>query len=209
MNIAVDLDGTLITCEAKQLGCLRSALRRCGQTADLEGVWRAKRGGLTTRQSLLQAGLTEWNADAVTSIWVESVEKPFWLSFDRAFPDVNDALITLSLSGTKPTLLTARNRPEWLIPQLRALGLAPYLANVVVVPPQTASKSKAVALAEAQADVFIGDSESDLQASLTAGVLFAAVSSGQRSKEYLLMKGALHVFSSFNEAIVACASIRG
>lgn len=207
MRVTFDLDGTLITCRPKQCACLMYALARFGLSADLPLIWAAKREGMTTREALLCSGLKECEADLISAIWVNSIEEPFWLSFDRPLPGVATELTQAMFLDSKPDLLTSRSRPEWVQPQLRALGLSQNIGRVFVVPPRSAVQAKASVLLETKPDVFIGDSESDCEAAQAAGIRFVAVATGQRSRDYLLRRGVAKVSGSLAEALVASREI--
>jgi len=207
MKLALDLDGTLVTCGPKQMTCLRHVLNRMGLSADLSEVWEAKRNGATTKQALENAGLGLLDAARAYSIWSRCVEAPFWAGFDRPFRDVRATLKRLVQAGITPILLTARSRPEWVKPQLRALGLLPFLGDVYVVSPTNAADEKAAILAEWNAELYVGDTESDMDAARKAGSDFVAVSCGQRSSEYLSSKGGQSIVPSLAQAVLARVGI--
>jgi phosphoglycolate phosphatase-like HAD superfamily hydrolase len=203
MRVSLDLDGTLLTCRPKQLTCLSHVLRRFGLSADLASIWDAKREGATTRDALLCSGLGAVEADLVSATWVSCIEEPFWLSFDRLLPEVASDLSRVTYFDARPDVLTSRSRPEWVQPQLRALGLSQYIGRVFVVSPRTSVQSKASILMETKPDVFIGDSEADWEAARTAGIRFVAVATGQRSPNYLRGKGVAEISGSLSEAFLA------
>ncbi|MFN3409272.1 MAG: HAD family hydrolase [Limisphaerales bacterium] len=189
MIVALDLDGTLISCEPRQSAVLQAALTRVGHQAEPQEVWRHKRDGLSTERALIRCGLAPVAAHAVAEQWRGTIEEPFWLSLDRVLPGVEAALEAMRAAGARLCLLTARSRPEWLPQQLTRLGLAPVLHEMRVVPPETARADKANQLVALKVEIFFGDSESDWRAARDAGVPFVAVSSGQRSERFLRDQG--------------------
>jgi len=201
VNLAVDLDGTLLTCEPRQMACLRAALNRYGQKADLSGVWRSKRDGATTQQALLSQGIPAGVAGMVSDFWAARVEDPFWLSFDRVLPSVADSLGDVVDAGAKIFVLTARRCPHWVRPQLSALKLDHCLERLHIVSPERAAPQKAAILTGRKIDHFIGDTESDWRAAQGALVPFTAVCSGQRSPEFLRKCGVDAVANDFREAV--------
>jgi phosphoglycolate phosphatase-like HAD superfamily hydrolase len=87
-------------------------------------------------------------------------------------------------------VVTARSRPEGAEQVLRTIGLD-ELVDLVVVSPAAAVREKADALRACRAAGYIADTESDAEAARQAGVPFVAVSTGQRSAEFLAARGCL------------------
>lgn len=189
MNLALDLDGTLITCEPRQSAVLQAALVHCGARTDLNRVWELKRDGASTEEALARLGLEPELARHAAAGWRCMVEDPIWLGLDSVLPGILDALHAMREAGASLWLLTARSRPEWVRLQLAQLGLANSLDRVTVVPPHDATIAKSTVLREMAAVAFFGDTESDWRASLKAEVPFYAVSSGQRSPAFLARAG--------------------
>lgn len=189
MNLALDLDGTLISCEPRQSAVLQAALAQVGAQADLIRAGQRKRAGDSTEQALVEQGLDKLVARRVAGAWRQMIEAPHWLAFDQVLPGVRETLHAMRAGGFKLRLLTARSRPEWVPQELARLGLAPLLDEVIVVPAERASEAKAAVLRESSPIAFFGDTESDWRASTAAGVPFYAVASGQRSAEFLTGAG--------------------
>jgi phosphoglycolate phosphatase-like HAD superfamily hydrolase len=189
MRIALDFDGTIVGCEARQMSVLSAVSTRMGIRVDLRSVWKHKRDGLNTRDSLISTGIPSDQSAMLQSAWVAEIESPGWLSLDQLLPGVRDVLCAWSISGHHLTLLSARSRSEWLACQVRNLGIRGYFDNVVCVDPLRAVEQKTKALKGLHADHFVGDTESDYESASAASVEFTAVSSGQRSRDYLKAKG--------------------
>jgi len=185
MNLALDLDGTLISCEPRQTAVLRAALVGNGANVNLNRIWEFKREGASTAVALKKSGLSLELAHRVANDWRRMIEEPFWLGMDTVLPGVLEMLNEVRKEGIHICLLTARSRREWVIQQLTRLGLLPWLDHIVVVSPQGAVKAKTLVLCELSAVAFFGDTESDWRASNAAGVPFYAVASGQRSTTFL------------------------
>ena len=86
-------------------------------------------------------------------------------------------------------LITARNRSEFVRPELSQLGLEKFFDGIIVVPPRTAAEAKATCLRQQATNAFFGDTESDWIAARTAGVPFYALTTGQRSASFLTRAG--------------------
>ena len=200
-RIALDLDGTLITCEARQTEVLRAAIRRRPAEVDPAAAWLAKREGASTAEALRAQGLTEPLAAEIADIWRSTVEEPAWLALDHLFPDTLAVLNQLREGGSTLLLVTARSHAHWVPIQLARLHLRELFDEVVVVPPATASVAKAGALKARRVERLVGDSEADLNAARQIGVPFVAIDRGQRSRRYLERAGATTIVSSLQEAV--------
>lgn len=202
VSVAIDLDGTLITCKNRQTAVLRAAMLACGaKFANLDEAWTAKREGLTTREALRAAGAPAGIAAAVSARWVAMIEDPQWLQLDACFPDAVDALMRLRDAGVRAVLVTARRHKHWLATQLRSLRLDVHLDKVIVVSPSDATAQKAKVLAQILPRAYIGDTESDFAAARVAGVTYHAVSRGQRSPSFLVRQGVSEVAATLTEVL--------
>ncbi len=202
-TIALDLDGTLITCEPRQSAVLRATARRFGVDVDLDAVWECKRAGGTTLQGLIQCGVPGGIAASMADVWRTSVESPGWLAVDRVLPEVTGWLLTMRRRSFTLDVLTARSRPEWVVPQLANLGLLSRVDSVTCVPPAEAAAAKADHLGRSGAVIFVGDTESDASAARQAGCRFAGVATGQRHSAFLRAIGGFPVHESLATVIVA------
>lgn len=211
-NIALDFDGTLVTCMNRQMLLLRSLF--CHQFSDLDMrvVWDLKREGYSTQSALIQLGMAAQSARQVSEKWKVRIEEPFWLSLDRCFDDVSVVLSALNMSGYRLSLLTARKHPHWLRIQLRNLGLLKWLENVAVVDPGQATKEKETWLRAIKPALFIGDTESDADAAAGSKTAFVALDRGQRSRRFLAEQGISLCVGSLSEALakadITLASLR-
>ena len=185
MNLVLDLDGTLITCEPRQLAVLQAALSPLGVRVDLTKVWELKRNGASTEQALVQLGETPALARQVSEAWRSVVEEPVWLGLDTVPGDIGEVLSNMRVAGARLWLLTSRSRSEWVPQQLARLGLSIYLHQVLVVKTRDAVLSKSEMLRNISPAAFFGDTESDWNASMSADIPFFAVATGQRSAAFL------------------------
>ncbi len=189
MNLALDLDGTLIGCEPRQSAVLQVVLARRGQPVDLGRAWELKRNGASTEQALVQLGLSPVVARQVAEEWRNSIEAPVWLGLDSVLGGVSEVLKDMRATGARLALITSRTRREWVPQQLERLGLSPWLDEVTVVSPENAVTRKAESLRRGSAVAFFGDTESDHRSALEADVPFFGVSCGQRSGAFLAKSG--------------------
>ena len=200
MKLALDLDGTLITCEPRQSTVLAAALAARRLTANIVHVWEFKRAGASTEEGLVAAGLSHANAREVANDWRRMIEESEWLALDRVIPGVRHTLENMRGMSMKLTLLTARGRQEWLPQQLRRLDLARFFDVIAVVSPERASAEKAWRLADESIEAFFGDTESDWRAASQTGVTFYAVATGQRERSFLTQVCGVRAYEDLAEA---------
>lgn len=199
--IAFDLDGTLITAGTRQSWLLRAAARPYGIELDVEATWGRKRDGASNLQLLREQGIDEGTAARINAQWALHIESPYWLMLDVPFTDTAAVLATLGRRGHHSILITARGNERWMRQQIARLGLTRYFAAVHCSAPCHAVRQKAEVLSTHGAVWFAGDTESDHAAAQLAGVPFAAMSTGQRSRRYFVRRGVTTVYASLTEAV--------
>lgn len=192
-QLVFDLDGTLVTCEQRQIAVLRALCCTRGLPIDYADHWRRKRDGDSTLAALVSAGVPALMAKEIADCWRRSVEEYQWQLLDVLHEDVLETLDAMRSAGVSVHLLTARSRPEWVVPSLKRLGLIDSFESIHVVCPSDASLRKAEWLRTLRADCFVGDSETDLAAAVRADVRFVAVARGQRTARYLNLIGAKEI----------------
>lgn len=202
--LALDLDGTLVDAEPRQVEAMWALLDAEPGLVALhrDEFWSRKRGGSTTREALMGLGVRGATAEKLSERWVESVEDPRWLGLDRLLPGVAAALAGLREDGEWPVILTARRHAGRVREQVEGLGLLRWCAEVRVVSPTEAAAAKAAELRALGARGMVGDTESDARAAALAGIPFAAVTTGQRSEEFLAARD-LVGYGSLGEALEA------
>jgi phosphoglycolate phosphatase-like HAD superfamily hydrolase len=198
-TVAIDLDGTLITCEPRQSAVLRAASRAHGRKIDIVQIWQRKRSGVTTECAMIEEGVPGKSAKLIARLWQQIIEEPVFLRLDSVFPNVRVSLTKLR-ERFDLALITSRSRPEWVPHQLRSLSLQDYFENIYVVNPAHGASAKSKILRKVSANIFFGDSEMDWFAARDAGAKFFAVATGQRSSKFLKTTCALHPYASIAEA---------
>ena len=184
-HIVFDLDGTLITCQERQMTLLQSILKTYSYRFSLDDIWDLKQKGLSIRECLEKIGFSKNHVQAISNRWIGEIETPYWLSLDTCYAETQSVLKRLSESQTKLTLLTARKNSYWLNQQLRHLGLIYFFERVISVLPATAVDCKTRELALLRPDLYIGDTEIDYLSAINSGIQIKLVSHGQRSKIFL------------------------
>lgn len=188
--MALDLDGTLLDCRARQVAVAADL----AGSLDEDAFWAAKRAGATTAAALAAQG-----APDVSAAWIDQIEDERWLALDEPLPGAEAAIAELRRAGFDPVVLTARRHADRAAAQVERLGLA----APVVVSPAAAKVEKAAALRELGAAGLIGDTESDLEAARAAGVPCELVSTGQRDEAFLRGHGAAAVHDTLGQAVEA------
>lgn len=199
--LALDLDGTLISCEERQTGLLAELLGEVGLPLEIAGqAWLRKREGASTSAALQSLGLAPPLASSLASRWVEAIEEEAWLLYDRLLPGVLGVLERLHSEGFKLALVTGRRDGDALEDQLRHLDLRRRFDALHRVSPLDALHAKAAVFTALQPRAAIGDTEIDAQAAASASIPFAAVSTGQRSEAFLRRQGISAVYPSLATA---------
>jgi phosphoglycolate phosphatase-like HAD superfamily hydrolase len=202
--LALDLDGTLLDAQPRQVEAMVASIELAGGTGAVnrDEFWDLKREGLATHEALVRLGVDAALAERAARHWAESIEDPRWLNLDRLLPGVPEVLAAHAEAGDRPLILTARQHEDRVRAQVASLGLLRWCAAVAVVSPLGAAEEKAAELVARGCRGLVGDTESDARAAEQAGVAFAAVTTGQRSKEFLRGHG-LAAFDSLAEALRA------
>ena len=201
MKLAFDLDGTLIAGEQRQIYLLKAISSKYGFKLDYHDIWSQKREGKNNFSCLVDLGVEREIVSKICSQWVSDVESSYWLSLDTPFLDTYQVLNSLKNKKIDVSIITARKNELNMLCQLRNLGLARFFSNIYCVNPANAIADKALILRSNRFTGFIGDSEVDVQSSSYAEVKFCAVSTGQRSKDFLLNNGATSVQNSLSKAL--------
>lgn len=198
MNIAFDFDGTLVTAKERQTLLLRAVTKVHGINFDVDRLWQMKQSGASNLIALRELDVDEMLASKIDTVWRCQIESSYWLSLDRLFDDVFSCLQDLKRSGANLHLITARKSKHLLNQQLIRLRLVDFFSTITCVSPFDAVNEKERVLNEVHPIYFIGDSETDFNASVLANVEFLGVSTGQRSKEYLANLGVGNIADSLS-----------
>lgn len=188
--IVFDLDGTLITCMEKQVMLLKYiASSNKVKIREPDFFWELKRNGSSTFESLKILGISDDTAKVISQEWVSEVEDWYWLTHDTLYQHVFDMLNALKNDNNKLYLLTARKNVVNLYRQLDQINLKSYFHDVIPVAHKNVIGNKNSFLKKVSCDLFIGDTETDYQATLGTRVKFIACTEGQRNRDFLTRNG--------------------
>ena len=182
-NIAFDLDGTLITCKSRQVAALRIVADFSSD--ELERYWFLKRGGQNNLEALTSLGVSLPEAKIISHKWQEIIENPLLLNFDTLFEDSLSILNSLINANYTLHLITARQHKNYLIIQLKNIGIHGLFKSIFTVNPHHPIGEKSHVLRHLNPVFFVGDSETDFFAARMAYKPFKIVSTGQRSEDFL------------------------
>jgi phosphoglycolate phosphatase-like HAD superfamily hydrolase len=200
-RVYLDLDGPLLDCRRRHHRVFCDLLSAGGVSPSLlpvvDTLWERKRAGATTLDLAREACPTT-DADSLRRGWLERIEQDAYLELDELQPLVLDTLARLRGDGRTPRLITARRDRESLDRQLANLGIEDFFDTVIVCSPTQGLRSKHEPLGRDVADFdgsacLVGDSEMDMSAAVTWGLVGLGVDCGIRAAQMLLAAGAHEV----------------
>jgi len=190
-TIILDLDGPILDGRFRHYQCYSDILCGLGFTPIALGkYWQMKRQRIDRRQQLAAGGAAEIY-DQFLESWMAQIEQKKYLALDRLQPGAIDKVREWESTGARLILVTMRNNNSNLHWQLESVGLAPFFSHVLAVGTAGEGNAKAAAAKvhidslEKQSALWIGDTESDIEAARLLGIRVCAVSCGLRTREYL------------------------
>ncbi|MFC1516559.1 HAD family hydrolase [Thermodesulfobacteriota bacterium] len=203
-TIVLDLDGTLIDNSVRHFEVYKFLSSNLGITNILKQkeYWDLRRGGLSNIQVMLYRGMAPSLRNLVFARWMEMIENDEMLRRDNHFPGVKEWLWNAEKLFNL-YLITLRKNITLVNDQIDRMGIMSFFRKVICVShdrdPAT-SKAKAFDMqARKKIEVWIGDSEVDLQAAQIIGTKFIAVSSGVRDEKWLRSAGATEIYRFITE----------
>ncbi len=202
MIFVLDLDGTLIDSFARHGLLLEELLQEYApefhvRTAEYMDY---KRSGHNNYQYLTEClGLPETTARKICHKWVEHIEDPDWLQYDKLYGDALPFLESIKSHGDQIIFLSARQNAASAHAEVRRLGLDQYADEIIFVNQTAQYPTKAAYLGKllsssAKSSLFlpvecdiiiIGDTEDEFGAALANQIPPFILSRGFRSSGYL------------------------
>ncbi len=184
-TVFLDLDGPVLDV-ADRYHRLHADLvsRRGGRPVDAETYWQAKRDRVPEAEILGWTRLPPDAAAAVLRMRGQRIESPRYLCLDRPWPWTAAALA--ALAELAPLVLVTLRRPRGRLDrQLAALNLDRHFSRSVAGPGDGTREAKAALLRSAGVPVpagsaFVGDTEVDVAAGRSLGLLTIALRCGIR-----------------------------
>ena len=182
---AFDFDGTFVSCRERHTQ-LMAEIIGADFFVKADSFWRYKRKGMNNVDALASVGFGSIASYSYSQQWMEKIEDAEFLSLDKRIVD-DELLGKLSEEGDI-VIVTARASAGNVEQQVSKLGLSDLITDLIVVPPSGSARGKEQVLGRLRPSLFVGDTESDFEAALLSDIPFRAVSSGMRSREFLLTK---------------------
>ena len=185
MKIFFDLDGTLIDSKDRLYRLFQHLVPVSNLT--FEAYWDYKKNKidhkkiLETRFSFLEKDILHFQRS-----WMNMIEMPEWLAFDKPFKGVTAYLNELKKQH-ELYVVTARQFETSVLMQLTDFGWTSFFTKVLV----TAQKTEKIdlinnAIAINSSDWFVGDTGKDIETGKSLGMQTAAVLYGFLNKEKLI-----------------------
>jgi Predicted phosphatases len=188
MQLYVDLDGTLIDVAARHYKAYSTIAHELGFAPLSFGrYWSLKRSAKTVAQILAESEAVNY-INGFKRMWLRLIEQDQYLDSDTLLPGATMVLQKLRIKHTL-VLVTLRRSKSALIRQMERLQLTPHFDKIISAPPSGAhAQCKASLIRRNGATpvaVVVGDTEADILAGKTLGLISCAVTTGLRSVEFL------------------------
>ena len=202
MICVLDLDGTLIDSFARHGLLLEELLQKYAVDAHVRTAdyMEYKRSGNNNYKYLTERlGLPEAAACKICREWIQRIEDPFWLQYDKLYDDALSFLRLVKLHGDEIIFLSARHNDASAYDEVIRLGISQYAADIDFVSQFAKYSTKTACIkhllsvsarpplsALPKCDIIvIGDTEDEFNAALANQVPSLILSRGFRSSEYL------------------------
>jgi phosphoglycolate phosphatase len=185
MKIFFDLDGTLIDSKERLYRLFQHLVP--ASTLTFDEYWDKKKNKIDHSKILKNNfSFSEEDITRFQKNWMEQIELPKWLAFDKPFEGVTEYLVDLKKQHDL-YLVTARQFENRVFMQLADYGWTDIFVKVFV----TAQKMEKVDLVKNAVitdttDWFVGDTGKDIEAGKSLGLQTAAVLSGFLNREKLI-----------------------
>ena len=184
MNLIFDLDGTLIDSRLRLYRLFQALVPQSNLT--YERYWAFKQEKVSN-QTILAAEFA-FDAAAVevfVADWMDRIEAPEFLSLDKNFPGMHQALKKLRKQA-KLHVCTARQAKQPVYYQLERLGLLPYFDSIMVTEQNRGKEELVAKIPDLERhDWIIGDTGRDIQVGKMLGLKTCAVLTGFLNEESL------------------------
>lgn len=189
INIAIDLDGTLLNSFDRHILLLKNILKKYNVPIKVDDYLLKKREGLSTRNYLIRKGLKLELVENICNEWKKDIENLDLLNLDYLYDD-SIKFIENNLLKYNFILITARSINDNVLIQLDKLGIKEYFKKIIIVRNTgNVVKNKIDALKNFLCEAIIGDSEVEKEVADSLGIYFFILNRGLRSKKFLKKLG--------------------
>lgn len=213
MRYVLDLDGTLIDSSERHYLLMQQILEK--KSYDSEEFMRYKADGNSGKKYLTEClKLPEAAALEIMTSWQAQIEEEQWLAYDKLYPDTLEFLDWIKSRDERIYFLTARQRKDAVLDEVKRLGIADYADKICVVSPAEASEQKKAFVKKIQdhcinndSVYIVGDTENEYQLAKDLSLPYSILNRGFRSKKYWDEQGVLSI-SSLREIMVEIENIK-
>lgn len=183
-RLFLDLDGTLLDSSLRHKKVLDDVLSEFNINISTNNLIGFKKDGKNNVDFMLAQRINKDTALKIQKQWVLKIENNENLSKDRLFPDTLNFL-SAAIQKYDLYLLTARTNKQAVLSQLTMLGITDFFSQIFIVEPgKNAALEKTKILASNNANIMIGDTETDYEAAAANNISFFAINRGFRSQKY-------------------------
>lgn len=206
MKLIFDFDGTLADISRRHYAVYKTVVSLFGGTPMSQATyWKQKRENTPWPKLISDSQLSLNNEKRFLKKFTELIEQPRMLALDELFSDTIETLESLSAHHDL-ILVSLRRKHVNLTSQLNTLNITHYFAYVLSGHSETKEgvlQKKAEVIRQqglTDAAFLLGDTEADISAAKQLNIPAIALTTGIRSKSYLLTLDAAYIASSLTEA---------
>lgn len=186
MRIFFDLDGTLTDSSERHWRVYKKIVEElAGRPLQKNKYWSMIRSKSDKSEILKKSAINEKiSPKNYLEKFTAKVETPEYLSYERLQDIGGFRRLSDHKGADKIFLLTLRKNSDLALEQIDALGIKKYFDKIIIA---NTSKIEAVAphISRSEQNVFIGDTELDVETAKAVGGISVAVYSGFRDKKFL------------------------
>jgi len=186
--IVLDFDGTVVDFSERSYRCYQYCLQRMEipDPLDFTAYWNRKRARTSMHDIL---GPYASRLDEYHALWMEQIENPNFLKFDRLFPGTKSWL-EKAREAYDLFLVTRRQFRDRLLNEMESLGIRDLFSRILVASGTGKSKDAELQMQSGYASLslvaWIGDTEDDRVAARNLSIPFLFVASGVRDRNSIL-----------------------
>lgn len=173
----------------------------------MAAYWRLKRRGAPLARVLAASGVDPGRREAFLDRFLAGIEAPDRLALDRLLPGAEAALAALAARGDRLVLLSLRRDPAAFAGQVARLGIGGLFDRVdagrTAEDGRVAKRRLIEAAGFAGPAAVVGDTEADVGAARALGLAAVGVTTGLRTRRFLLAAGAATVVDRLGEVPAA------
>lgn len=192
--LVIDFDGTIVDPAPRDYALYCHIMGRFGyQSLPFKEYWPLRRESTKLDLLLSKTGMNSYVSE-YTCLRCILCENDEFIVHDRLFPGVEQALIDLD-EHYGLILVSARFKRDTLFKQVKQLGIMTWFEDIIVTGGDKFDVIKRIENVEA----VIGDTEHDIKPAKALGIKSIGLTTGIRSRQFLIEAGADIILDSFVE----------